>query len=106
MIDNNPGQPAPDAVPGQTVTPMSGNDHSAPIRIRRTPDTDALRGWYCTSKQVALIRQLAGKPVLDVVNQLRADQGKPPIDNLLTMDRADASEIIRCLSAGTTIKHS
>ena len=69
-------------------------------------DKDAMIGWYCTSKQIGYIRHLAGKPVLNVVNQLRADQGKPPIDNLFTLSRVEASEIIECLSAGTTTTRS
>ena len=69
-------------------------------------DKDAMIGWYCTSKQIGYIRQLAGKPVLDVVNQLRADQGKPPIDTLGQLSRRDASDIIECLSAGSATTQS
>jgi hypothetical protein len=59
-------------------------------------------GYYCTPKQVEYIRRLAGTPTLDVVNRIRASKGKPPIDHLGAMHRVEASEIIECLSAGTT----
>ena len=59
-------------------------------------------GYYCTPKQVEYIRRLAGTPTLDVVNQFRAKKGKPPIEYLGILTRVEASEIIECLSAGTT----
>ena len=59
-------------------------------------------GWYCTSKQVDYIRKLSAKPTLVIVNRIRADQGKPPVDHLYQLSRVDASEIIECLCAGTT----
>ena len=65
-------------------------------------DKTLMVGWYCTGKQVNYIRRLAGKPALDVVNQLRATQGKHPITHLGAMSRVEASEIIECLCAGTT----
>jgi len=59
-------------------------------------------GWYCTSKQVDYIRKLSAKPTLVIVNRIRAEQGKPPVEHLYQLSRTDASEIIECLCAGTT----
>ena len=67
-------------------------------------DKTLMVGWYCTGKQVNYIRRLAGKPALDVVNQLRASQGKHPITHLGALTRLEASDIIQeltCSSTGT-----
>ena len=72
-------------------------------------DKTPLVGWYCTGKQVNYIRRLAGKPALDVVNHLRASQGKHAITHLGALTRLEASDIIQeltCSSTGTATSPS